>query len=193
MLCKIFQGRGQGDTRRLLTPFSFLIFMSAGVLFVNTMITDSKESTPPILCFKTALGFDHYSLYFSLCEKIWHCWKHQCDRGPGEETGRPVQWPGHQHAQVLIQLLCAGVRGRWEGHHCGTRQEGMCISSVHYIHACLCGFSHVFCFAMLIFNWCSLSLFMTGKIHCVLWPTGWFIKHRLSRLNWNNLWHLQKG
>lgn len=36
-------------------------------------------------------------------------------------------------------------------------------------------------------------LYLTGKIHRVLWPTGWFLKHRLSGLHWNNLRHLQKG
>lgn len=82
--------------------------------------------------------------------KIWHCWKHQRDRGPGEETGRPVQRPGHQHAEVLVLLLRAGVGGGWEGPHRGTRQAGtyvgaVCTSMSLHIHVILCyRFKNVF-------------------------------------------------
>lgn len=68
------------------------------------------------LCFKiTSEGTDLLRLIslftIILSWKIWHCWKHQRNRGPGEETGRPVQRPGHQHVEVLLLLLRAGVRG----------------------------------------------------------------------------------
>lgn len=56
--------------------------------------------------------------------QLWHRRQHQCDRGPGEEAGHPVQRPGHQHAQVVLHLLHPGLRGGREGHHRGPRQQG---------------------------------------------------------------------
>lgn len=70
--------------------------------------------------------------------QIWHCWKHQCDRWPGEEAGHPIQWSDHQHAQVVLHLLRACVWREWESHHRGAGQQGewqmeeklTCISSL---------------------------------------------------------------
>ena len=72
--------------------------------------------------------FCAFFFFFFFLNQLWHCWQHQRDWRPGEEAGHPVQRPDHQHAHVVFHLLRAGVRGERQGHYCGARDEGKCVS-----------------------------------------------------------------
>ena len=41
--------------------------------------------------------------------QLWHRGQRQCDRGPGEEAGHPVQRPGHQRDQSVLHRMHPGL------------------------------------------------------------------------------------
>ncbi len=75
-----------------------------------------------------------------------------------------------------------------------VRMSLQCLRACLYKYVLLFHLTDYFAF---IWCYCDSDEFicshLTGQIHCVLWSTGWFLKHWLPRLDWNNFRHLQKG